>query len=118
MYSSLLHAYIDKCPVTKGLSTKDTHVQLKLILFTVLYSLMLQRGRGYSPHPTPKFALDIWRNQYITCSYTFLGGSKATVGYITPPTWQYLDIAWRQGQYLDVAQEGGFQLSFDPHFDL
>ena len=27
-------------------------------------------------------------------------------------------IALLRGQYLDIAQEGGFQLSFDPPFDL
>ena len=82
MYSSLLAAYIDKCPVTKRLSTKDTHVQLKLILFTVLYSLRLQRGRGPS-QPSRKSAIDIWLNQYTdNMCYTFLGGSKATVGYM------------------------------------
>ena len=31
---------------------------------------------------------------------------------------QYLDIPWERGQYLYIARESGFQLSFDTHFDL
>ena len=41
-----------------------------------------------------------------------MGGSKASTGkYILycPAT--------EGGQYLDIAREGGFQLSFDPPFD-
>ena len=39
-----------------------------------------------------------------------MGGSKALAG-------QYLDITLLRGQYLDIAQEGGFQSSFHPPFD-
>ena len=39
-----------------------------------------------------------------------MGGSKAFVG-------QYI-ISLLPGQYPDITREGGFELSFDPPFDL
>ena len=42
---------------------------------------------------------------------------QSNISYIALLPGQYLDIAWERGQYPDIAQEGGFQLSFDPPFD-